>query len=253
MRSDASSFGRPLDEPNLRHEFRLHPTAVTPPPQRSIGPPSRRRLIATAARGGQPLEVERVSRIPAFQVSGLHLRPQRRACRGGAAPTRSRHAPVRRGPGVRACRGVGGGAWPPHGARPRTTPRTRSGAPAGPAECRGGRRRGGRTARGSGNVEIWNPESLRGCSVVAGFQIFRFSPPRPPGPRWRPSGGVKRPRVGATCYREARQKFLTAWTPPAQRLPAGCCRDLRVEEPRHFTATSQRLAEISFSQPSRDE
>ena len=79
-----------------------------------------RRLIATATRGGQPLEVERG--LPGFQLSrfpGCTCAPPRRACRGGAAPTRSRHAPARRGPGVRACGAVGGGAWPPHGPGPR--------------------------------------------------------------------------------------------------------------------------------------
>ena len=61
--------------------------ALTPPTRGSIVPTGRR-LIATAARGDQPLEVERG--LPGFQLSRFPdctCAPQRRACRGGAAPT----------------------------------------------------------------------------------------------------------------------------------------------------------------------
>ena len=53
----------------------------------------------------------------------------------------------------------------------------------------------------------------------------------------------------STSYREARQKFLTATVAACATVTSRVLQDLRVEEPGHFTATSQGVAEISFSQP----
>ena len=54
-----------------------------------------RRLIATAARGGQPLEVRRG--LPGFQLSRLHLRPAAVGVpRGRGADPGARHAAARR-------------------------------------------------------------------------------------------------------------------------------------------------------------
>ena len=113
---------------------------------------------------------------------------------------------------------------------------------------------GGHTARGSGNLEIWNPESLRGCGAC---QVPRFSGFHRPGPR--PAlAAVRRGQTPArrddSGHREARQNLLTATDAACATVTAGCCRDLRVEEPGHFYGDApERFTEISFSQPGRDE
>src|SRR5688572_9632347 len=105
-------------------------------------------------------------------------------------------------------------------ARPRTTPWTRSGDP---AECRRGRRRGGRTARG---VEIWKSGILKACGTEArgrfsDFQVFNAGSRARAGGRWE--GSYAR----ALDRRVIARRDKSSWpprTPPAQRLPAGCCR-----------------------------
>jgi hypothetical protein len=60
---------------------------------------------------------------------------------------------------------------------------TRAPAPRSVGEGRG---RHGGTVWGSGNLEIWNPENLRGCGPrqvfrFSGFQVFTVSGPAPTG------------------------------------------------------------------------
>ena len=106
-----------------------------------------------------------------------------RAERAGAAG--GGRAPVRRWPRSARLRGTRGRGMATPMAPSRTSPRTR-------AATRGAAGRGavgaGRTARGSGNLEIWNPGNLRGCGArqvfrFSGFQVFTL-----PGPA--PAGGV---------------------------------------------------------------
>ena len=77
----------------------------------------------------------------------------------------------RRGPAVPECAPgahSGGRGMATPMARPAPSPRTRAADPRGVAR----RSRRGRTARGSGNLEIWNPGNLRGRGAR---QVFRFS------------------------------------------------------------------------------
>ena len=166
MRHASGDRRRSLNEPYLRHQLAASPASRQPSrrrPSASIGPYGAT-PDATATRGGQPLEVERGLQDSSFRVSGLHLRPAAEGVpRGrGADPVAGPPLPERAPAGH-----SGAGHSHPHGSVPHVT----SDESGDPAECRGARRRGGRTARGSGNLEIWNPESLRDCGAR---QVFRF-------------------------------------------------------------------------------
>ena len=89
----------------------------------------------------------------------------------------------------------------------------------------------------------WEPVGLR---RVAGFPIFRFSPPRPPGPRWRPLGGGRTPERWRDELSRGATKVLTATDAACATVTSRVLQDLRVEEPGHFEATPGGVAEISF-------
>jgi hypothetical protein len=93
-------------------------------------------------------------------------------------------------PGAARVGAAGALEWPPlhrsvagHGHPHGCVPHVNSDESSDPRSGGEGRGRRGLARRGE-----WEPAGLR---RGAGFQIFRFSPPRPPGPRWRPSGAAR--------------------------------------------------------------
>ena len=131
--------------------------------------------------------------IPAA-VATIATSPRRHGAAEGERPGAPRAGPpVPRSARLRGTRGRGM-ATPM--APSRTSPRTRAATRRSVAEGRGRR---GRTARGSGNLEIWNPGNLRGCGArqvfrFSGFQVFTL-----PGPA--PAGGVGRGAASCSWHR----------------------------------------------------
>ena len=114
---------------------------------------------------------------PRVATGALRLGPRPHACPPGG------RARIAGSPEWARGRHSGEGHGHPHGSVAHDTP-DESGDP---AECRG-RAPSARCAPrgGSGNLEIWNPENLRGCGArqvfsFSGFQVFTLSPPHPPG------------------------------------------------------------------------
>ena len=147
-----------------------------------------------ASESGVAVGARRSSRLPGRQAA----RPPGSAAAGWtrtAAPPGSRGrlavspewAPLHRS---------GAAAWPPPWPRPRASPRARA---ANPRSGGAGAVGAGRTGRGSGNLEIWNPGNLRGCGArqvfrFSGFQVFTLSGPAPAAGRRPGRGWLQRRR-----------------------------------------------------------
>ena len=148
----------------------------------------------TAARGGRPLGLERGLQESSFP--GFRVAPARCGGSGAAAPT---PGAARAGPPLSTpARHSGAGQGHPHGPRPaRHLERERRTCGAAGREAVGA----GLTARGSGNLEIWNPGNLRGCGArqvfrFSGFQVFTLSGPQPAAGRRPGRGWFLRRRPG---------------------------------------------------------
>ena len=133
-------------------------------------------------------------------VATISTSPRRHGAAEGERPGAPRAGPpVPRSARLRGTRGRGM-ATPM--ALSRATPRTRA---ATPAERSGRGAVGAGRPRGSGNLEIWNPENLRGCGArqvfrFSGFQVFTVSAPAP-------TGGVA--RGAASCSGTDRERRET--------------------------------------------